>query len=227
MTPMGERNRELADRGRLDAVVRAGLGTDRRVDEVIRLRGGSKKGVYRIAFDDRSTVVAYVWAAGENFWPARPDGADPEPVQDDLFSDASGSELFVTANAELTASGIRTPEILLLDRSRSRYPADVALVEDVSGANLERRLAADPAGAAHTVARLGEVLTVLRRRRSARFGKVAAVAGATDPPPAGQRSAVSVVRDRALADLAEAAARDGRIAQDRRTADRPAAPAGR
>ena len=36
---------------------------------VSRLRGGSKKGAYRLFLDDDSTAVAYVWAESENYWP--------------------------------------------------------------------------------------------------------------------------------------------------------------
>ncbi|MBE1486089.1 phosphotransferase [Plantactinospora soyae] len=204
--------REFADRERLAGVVRAGLGPVRRIDAVDRLRGGTKKGVYRLTLDDRSTVVVYVWSAEENFWPAGRE-TDGDPL-DDPFSDASGSELFEAASDTLSAIGVRTPTVLFLDRSRNLYPADVALVEDVRGANLERRLAADPAAMAGTVARLGEALTAMRQHRTSRIGKVAAVARAVDSAPE-HRSSVRLVLDGALADLAEAAGRDERIARDR------------
>ncbi|MFC6019105.1 phosphotransferase family protein [Plantactinospora solaniradicis] len=204
--------REFADRERLAAVVRAGFGSARRIDTVTRLRGGTKKGVYRLTLDDRSTVVAYVWSPEENFWPAgRRTEGDP---LDDPFSDASGSELFEAARTALAAAGVRTPEVLLLDRSRDRYPADIALVEDLPGPNLEQRLADEPTVAARTVARLGEVLTAMHHQRETRFGKVAAVARLSDPTPE-QRSPVRLVLDRTLSDLAEAAGRDERIARDR------------
>ncbi|MDG4790913.1 phosphotransferase [Micromonospora sp. WMMD1102] len=237
-------DRRFADRAWLAALVRDGLGTDRRIEGLTRLRGGTKKGVYRLGLDDRSTVVAYVWSPDENYWPERrrPAGDDPsdtagradDPARD-VFGDASGSELFEAADAILAAAGVRTPEVLLLDRSRSRYPADVALVEDVPGPNLEQRLAADPVRAAGTLARLAELLAAMRDCRGTRLGKVATLARPTDgtdrtadasTPVSGasasvsgasapQPSAVEVVRDRALADLAEAARRDGRIAGDR------------
>ncbi|GIG89051.1 phosphotransferase family protein [Plantactinospora endophytica] len=219
--------RDFADRERLAEVVRAGLGSDRRVDGLTRLRGGTKKGVYRLTLDDRSTVVGYVWSADENYWPARPgttgdessEGGDElsqggDEPSDGALADASDSELFAAANAELVAAGVRTPEILLLDRSRSRFPADVALVEDVPGPNLERRLATDPTAVAGTVTRLAEALTAMHGRQGTRPGKVATLARSAGPAPA-QRSAVDVVLDRALGDLAEAAGRDDRLARDR------------
>ncbi|MBF9130043.1 aminoglycoside phosphotransferase family protein [Plantactinospora sp. S1510] len=204
--------REFADQERLAAVVRAGFGSSRRIDTVARLRGGTKKGVYRLTLDDRSTVVAYVWSPEENFWPAGR-RTDVDPL-DDPFSDASGIELFEAARTALSAAGVRTPEVVLLDRSRTWYPADVALVEDLPGPNLEQRLAAEPMTAARTVARLGEVLAAMHQQRETRLGKVGAVARLSDPAPE-QRSPVRLVLDRALSDLAEAAGRDERIARDR------------
>ncbi|MFY1688903.1 hypothetical protein [Plantactinospora sp. WMMB782] len=113
-------DRRFADRKWLAAVVRDGLGTDRRIDELTRLRGGTKKGVYRLGLDDRSTVVAYVWSPDENYWPERLRSAGDDPsgtagrVDDparDVFGDASGSELFEAADAVLVAAGVRTPEV--------------------------------------------------------------------------------------------------------------------
>jgi hypothetical protein len=52
----------------LDGVARAACGP-RQMINVSRLSGGSKKGAYRLFFDDDSTAVAYVWAESENYWP--------------------------------------------------------------------------------------------------------------------------------------------------------------
>ncbi|MEQ4300595.1 aminoglycoside phosphotransferase family protein [Plantactinospora sp. B6F1] len=206
--------RRSADREQLAAVVRAGLGADRRIEELTRLRGGTKKGVYRLTLDDRCTVVAYVWSPGENYWPDRP-AVPADAPSGDVLADASDSELFEAANAALVAAGVRTPEILLLDRSRSRCPADVALVQDVPGPNLEQRLAAEPAATADTMARLAEALTAMHARQDTRIGRLATLARSAGSSPAGGASPVETVRNRALADLAEAAGRDDRIARDR------------
>ncbi|WP_420310787.1 hypothetical protein ACOB87_15945 [Streptomyces sp. YS-B37] len=73
------------------------------LDGVTRLRGGSKKGVYRLTFRDRSTAVAYVWSPDEDLWDAGP--ADPR----DPFSHASGLDLFTAAAHRLAAAGVRAP----------------------------------------------------------------------------------------------------------------------
>jgi hypothetical protein len=52
----------------LAGVAGAAFGS-RRLVGVSRLRGGSKKGAYRLFLDDESTAVAYVWAQSENYWP--------------------------------------------------------------------------------------------------------------------------------------------------------------
>ncbi|YCK37714.1 phosphotransferase [Actinomadura sp. ATCC 39365] len=48
------------------------FGADRRPAALDRLTGGSKKGVYRLRLDDATSVILYVWAAGENYWPPSP-----------------------------------------------------------------------------------------------------------------------------------------------------------
>ena len=132
-----------------------------------RLAGGSKKGAYRLAFDDDFTAVAYLWAGSENYWPAAGGGpADP-------LSDASGASLFEAAHRELEAAGVRTPRVYLVDRSGRHYPADAAVVEDVPGGNLKTLLDRDPQAAVFPLRRLAEALTAMHSRQSPRYGKVA------------------------------------------------------
>jgi hypothetical protein len=91
----------------LAGVAASAFGSGRRLAGVERLRGGTKKGVYRLSFDDGTSVIGYVWGAAENYWPGagRPDtGADP-------FADASGAGLFEAAHPEQTGLGVRTPPV--------------------------------------------------------------------------------------------------------------------
>jgi hypothetical protein len=198
---MGEA-RAVATPDDLDGLARAAVGGGRRLAGVSRLAGGSKKGVYRLAFDDGFTAVAYLWAGNENYWP----GAGGDPA--DPLSDASGASLFEAASRELNAAGVRTPRVYLIDRSGRHYPADAAVVEDVPGGNLETLLDERPQEAPAPLARLSEALEAMYRRQSPRYGKVAFVrCGGT----AAGSSCEQVVFDRAVADLAEAARRDARI----------------
>ncbi len=198
-----------ATRDQLSDVVRSAFGAERRIADVARLRGGSKKGVYRLTFDRGSSVIAYVWDAAEDYWPVR-DGADDSHA--DPFSHASGIDLFEAAHRRLECLGIRSPQVYLADPSRTRYPADIALVEDVRGGSLEALLDRDPDRGERTLARLAEVLEVMQRYAAPGFGKVALVdrGGIAEG-----RSCEQVVGDRAFDDLAEAAARDARIAAAR------------
>ncbi|MEU4222025.1 phosphotransferase [Actinoplanes sp. NPDC026623] len=178
-------------------------GADRRVAALDRLTGGSKKGVYRLRLDDRTTVILYVWAAGENYWPPSP------AVPDDPFTDASGAELFAANHAVLTAVGVRTPDLLMLDRAGRHLQADVALVEDVGAMRLEALLEQDPAAAAAPLAALGDALRRMHMTLSPRYGRIAAIARG-DAPQA--RGTEDIITDRALGHLDAAAARDARLA---------------
>jgi hypothetical protein len=201
--------RRFATAAELAGPVRAGLGRRRRIAAIDRLRGASKKGVYRLWLDDGSAVICYVWAADENYWPGRAAGAAPDLA--DPFSEASGADLFAASHAELSSLGVRVPELILLDRSRSAYPADLALVEDVPGHSLEQQLAGQAPGTQRTMAMLGESLRAMHRHRGPRAGKVAwALGEAAASQP--QQPCEQVVLARALRDLAESASLDGRIA---------------
>ncbi|MFD2467459.1 phosphotransferase family protein [Amycolatopsis silviterrae] len=174
----------------LAGVVRAAFGA-RELVSAERLRGGSKKGVYRLTLDDRTTSVAYVWNAGENYWPeAATEDGDP-------FGHSGGVGLFAAAHAALSEAGVRVPEVILLDDA-------VALVEDVRGGSLETLMDQDPPRARHVLARLGEAVQTLHScTRSARTGPLE-----------------HLVLRRALDHLAEAAARVEPIAAvERRLAE--------
>jgi hypothetical protein len=200
--------RRAITREHLAGVARAALGADHRLVGVSRLRGGTKKGVYRLAFDDDSTAIAYVWDDAENYWPTTQ--ADDTENHADPFSPASGVDLFEAAHRRLDALGIRTPRIHLADRSGSHYPADIAVVEDVPGENLETLLEKDPRSVGTTMARPAETLDVMRRHTRPGFGKVALI---DDGGVSQGRSCEQIVLDRAFDDLAEAASRDPRIGQ--------------
>ncbi|OXM59008.1 aminoglycoside phosphotransferase, partial [Amycolatopsis vastitatis] len=110
---------------------RAAFG-ERELVSVERLRGGSKKGVYRLVLDDRTTCIAYVWNADENYWPesASQDQSDP-------FGHASGLDLFEAAHTALSSIAVRVPRVVMVDRSRSLLAGEVAVLEDVRGGTLE------------------------------------------------------------------------------------------
>jgi hypothetical protein len=189
-------------------IVRAAFGA-RELVSVERLRGGSKKGVYRLTLDDRTTSIAYVWNADEDYWPdtGQHDHTDP-------FGHATGLGLFEAAHATLSAIGVRVPQVVMLDSSKNLLAGDVALLADVRGGTLDTLCEDDPLRARRVVARLGDALRAMHRSRRDRYGRPGADrSGSSDPVE-------HLVLGRALGHLAEAAARvDGIATVERRLVD--------
>lgn len=195
-------------RDHLAGATRAALGSRRQLDGVARLAGGTTKGVYRLTMDDGSTVIAYLWEESENFWPQTPHDGDPA----DQFSSGNSPDLFEAAHHRLASLGLRVPEIYLLDRDRTYYPADIAILEDFPGEDLLEFYERDPAAAEPTLARLREGLAAMRNYRGTSPGKVGHVdAGGVSHWPSCEEGAL----DFALRCLAEAAGRDRRITDTR------------
>ncbi|WP_250027798.1 phosphotransferase family protein [Paractinoplanes maris] len=167
------------------------FGRDRRVAGLDRLTGGTKKGVYRIRLDDGRSVVLYVWADAENYWP------ESVTVPDDPFTDASGAELFVANRALLAGAGARVPDLLFSD-------VDRVLVEDVGGETLEARMAYDRA----PLLELGRTLRRLHTTFGPGWGRPASVTSPGRPPE-------EMILGRALAHLDAVALTDGRVAAAR------------
>ncbi|MEU1841395.1 phosphotransferase family protein [Micromonospora chersina] len=187
----------------LHGLVAEQFGSDRRLAALDRLSGGSKKGVYRLRLNDQTSVMLYVWAAGENYWPPSP------TVRDDPFTDASGADLFAANHAALTAAGVRVPHLMMLDRAGHYLDADIALVEDAGALRLEALLERDPATAAAPLSALGAALRRMHTTLGAHYGKLAAIAGGEASQT---RRTEDVIVDRALGHLDAAAARDVRLA---------------
>ncbi|MFI6479189.1 aminoglycoside phosphotransferase family protein [Nonomuraea sp. NPDC050663] len=163
--------------------------------QTTRLRGGSKKGVYRLTLDSGTTLIAYRWDAAEDYWPAATPGDGP-------FDHASALDLFLAAHHRLTTLGVRCPRLLDV------FPdAHVALVEDLPGGTLEALMEtdparADPARAEPALARLRETLAKLHADHRPEPGRLTRPTALTCP---------ETVLTRALDDLTEAAARDPRM----------------
>jgi Phosphotransferase enzyme family len=199
--------RRFADVESMRPVVRAVFGTGRSLLRAERLAGGSKKGAYRLTMDDGGTALVYVWDDSEDYWQGvlLEDADDPA----DPFSHASGLALFESAARRLGSAGVRCPELLLADRSRSLYPADIAVVEDVAGGSLEALLENDPVAAERPLSVLADWLAAMAAVRSPSPGKVAFIdAGGRSPVT----SCEKIMLDRTLAQLAEIAGRDQRAA---------------
>ncbi|MBL3671072.1 phosphotransferase [Streptomyces sp. M2CJ-2] len=194
--------RQFTEKEALSGIVHEALGSGFHIVAVDRLRGGSKKGVYRVRVDGprAASVIVYSWAESENFWPGSEDADAAHP-----FAPASGLVSFLAAQRRLDRLGVRVPGVLLADDSRRRYPADVAVVEDVAGGTLEALLATDPTRATDALGELAAMLDVMHRQHSRRYGRV-------DVLERGDRASgvpcERLVLERALEDLAYAAGRD-------------------
>ena len=199
--------RRFADAESMRPVARAVFGKGRPLLRVERLTGGTSKGAYRLTVADGGTALVYAWNDSEDYWQGvLPQGAD-DPA--DPFSHASGLALFEAAARRLASVGARCPEVLLVDRSRSLYPADIAVVEDVTGGSLGALLEKDPAAAERPLCVLADWLDAMAAVRSASIGKVAFIdAGGLSPVTACEKSML----DRALAQLSQIAGRDRRAA---------------
>jgi hypothetical protein len=192
----------------LAGATRAALGSERRIRELTRLAGGTTKGVYRLAMDDGTTAIAYLWEDSENYWPQAPnenDAADP-------FSSGNSIGLFATAHRLLASLGLRVPRIYLLDRDRAHYPADIAILEDFPGEDLLALRERDPVAAKPVLARLREALAAMRGYRGRAPGKVSFIdAGGMPRWPTSEEAVLAL----GLRCVAEATERDRRIADNR------------
>lgn len=197
--------RQFTETEALPGIVHEALGAGAHVAGVDRLQGGSKKGVYRVHVDGSraASVIVYSWAEAENFWPATEGIYAAHP-----FAPASGLLPFLAAQRRLDALGVRVPGVLLAEDSRRRYPADVAVVEDIPGGTLEALLKTDPARASDALSELAGMLDVMHQQHSQQYGRVDVLEGGDK---ASGDSCEQLVLERAIEDLAEAAERDPRI----------------
>jgi hypothetical protein len=200
--------RKFADAGTLTPVMREVFGTNRRIAAVDRLLNGSKKGVYRVTLDDATSTIVYVWNDDEDYWNGLlPDGHD-DPSNP--FAHASGVDFFEGATRRLEAVGARAPRLLVADRSKNLYPADIAVAEDVRGGTLEALLERDQAAGKQTLAQLSDMLRRMHAYRAPAFGRVAWIDGGGAPPG---MTCEQAYLERALVNIATAVPRDVRAAE--------------
>ncbi|MCX4834703.1 aminoglycoside phosphotransferase family protein [Streptomyces sp. NBC_00006] len=199
--------RNFADAEALAPVIREAFGTDRRIAAVDRLLKGSKKGVYRVTLDDASSTIVYVWNTAEDYW----DGLLPEGHDDpsNPFAHASGIDYFEAATRRLEAVGARSPRLLLADRSKRLYPADIAVAEDIRGGTLEALLERDPDAGRQTLTQLSNMLRRMHAHHAPAFGRVAWIDGGGEPP---DTTCEQAYLERALVNIATAVPRDTRAA---------------
>jgi tRNA A-37 threonylcarbamoyl transferase component Bud32 len=176
----------------------ARAATGRALVGVGRLRGGTKKGVYRLTLDDGTTVVAYVWSPDEDYWDAG--SCDPR----DPFCAGTGLDVFTAAHDRLVAAGVRTPRLLHADTTM-----DAVVVEDMRGGSLEEALERDPVAGRAALERFAGELAALHAQQGPAFGKAGLV---DNGGTSSSRSAADRITEGALRHIEQAAVRDERIA---------------
>lgn len=194
---------EVLETSAVRSLVAAALGSSADVLGVERLRGGSKKGVFRVLLTGNASAVLYVWDDSENWWSTH---GEVGVGESDIFADASGLALFAKAHQQLTALDVPVPEVLLLDDTGRHIAADVALVQDVPGSSLEDVLASNPDAAPPVLQQLREALRRMESVSHLMCGKLGAPAHIASPD-----FPVAVLQ-RALRHVDSAADRDPRIA---------------
>ncbi len=175
----------------LTSLVRETFGTNRKLADLRRLEGGTKKGVYRLTLDDATTAVLYVWHPDENYWPT---------PGDEGFGDPMGLDAYVACRDAYVAADVRVADLYLADRSHHHYPADIALVEDLPNGQLQDLLERDADAARPALEQLREELARMRASTSPTHGLV----GNLGTAPQDRRPEQQAL-DEGLHDLAEAA----------------------
>lgn len=136
-----------------------------------------QEGVYRAAFADGLTVVLYVWADSESFWPSTAD--EPSGPESSALADACGPDLFLAANDALCRLDIRTPSLLASDPTGASYPAALAVVEDMTGGDLQTALTQGSERASRAVDELGDILARMHAVKSEAIGKLGITSAST------------------------------------------------
>lgn len=141
------------------------FGTDYVVADVSKMHGGAQKVVYKIDFTNRFSCVLYVWDLSMNFF--------QEEIASVSIADQSyGSDLFEMNNRYLREHGIQTPALYDLNREKSRYNFDYALVEYVNGNKAEQYFQHPSVGVQDQLfERIGDMLAGMHANERQGYGK--------------------------------------------------------
>ncbi|WP_160032480.1 phosphotransferase [Paenibacillus sp. An7] len=129
------------------------------------MHGGAQKVVYKINCSNGFSFVLYVWDLSMNYF-------KEDIVNNDIYQQSYGSSLFELNNNYLIQNGIQTPSLYELNKDRTRYPFDYAMVEYIHGEKAETYFHhSDPRVQDRVFQRLGDMLTVMHGNKREVFGK--------------------------------------------------------
>jgi hypothetical protein len=141
------------------------LGLGYVVASVTKMHGGAQKVVYKIDCSNGFSCVLYVWDLTMNYF--------QEEIENENINEQSyGGDLFELNNKYLTQQGINTPILYDLNKERTRYPFDYALVEYVDGQKAEIYFHHSDSQVQDKVfQRLGDMLTAMHADERDTYGK--------------------------------------------------------
>ncbi|WP_082198505.1 aminoglycoside phosphotransferase family protein [Bacillus sp. FJAT-26390] len=149
----------------LQQYVKHALGAGYVVSRVENRFGGAQKVVYKVACTNHFVCMLYVWDLSKNYF--------QQEIEAELINKQSyGCDLFESNQAFLSRNGIRTPQVLYLNKERDRYPFDFALVEYIDGLDAAHYLDAETAVQEKVFGRLGTMLTKMHSLERDAFGKI-------------------------------------------------------
>ncbi|NUU64371.1 phosphotransferase [Paenibacillus agri] len=134
------------------------------VNNVSKMHGGAQKVVYKIDCSNGFSCVLYVWDLTMNFF-------QEEIANGDMHQNPYGGDMFELNNKYLTEHDIRTPTLYDLNKERTLYPFDYALVEYIDGHKAEAYFHHSDSRVQDKVFhRLGEMLTSMHTNERHIYG---------------------------------------------------------
>jgi len=153
----------------LESYLMSAFQTERKILNTQQLRGGAQKVVYRISCNDGFTCILYVWDPSENFVL---DSSHEPGSPSDFIGASYGSELFEYNHQYLQQLGVRTPDVFYIDRTKSHYPFDFAIVEDVGNVDIWHYIQSCPDKKPDVLERLNAMLQKMHDHRCDRYGQL-------------------------------------------------------
>ncbi|WEK56420.1 MAG: phosphotransferase [Candidatus Cohnella colombiensis] len=145
--------------------MRKTFGNSYLVANATKMHGGAQKVVYKIDCINGFSCILYVWDLAANYF-------QEEIANEDLNARSYGSDLFEVNNRFLTEIGVQTPALYDLNKERSRYTFDYALVEYVNGHKAEDYFHhSDPRVQDQVFERVGHMLTGMHANERQIYGK--------------------------------------------------------
>jgi hypothetical protein len=141
------------------------FGTSYLVQNVTKMHGGAQKVVYKVGCTNGFSCALYVWDLNMNYF-------QEEIENNSINAQCSDSDLFEINNRYLIEHSIRTPALYDLNKERTQYPFDYALVEYVVGQEAEVYFQhSDDEVKDHVFQQLGDMITCMHANERISYGK--------------------------------------------------------